>query len=126
MSQPTKLTQFAREHRRAGNEVEVLLWSRLRARRLGGFKFRRQFPIGSYIVDFCCLEKKLMIELDGSQHQDQRNQDENRSAYLMRSGYQVIRFWNNEVLQQTFRTCQRILEVLQNEGHGDPSPSSLP
>jgi len=75
------------------------LWSRLKNKSFKNLKFRRQHPIGKYIVDFVCIEKKIVIELDGWQHKkkDHRKYDDERSAYLQKQGYGVIRFWNNEI-----------------------------
>lgn len=75
-----------------------MLWSRLRAKRFG-LKFRRQVPIGKYIVDFVCLEKNLIIEVDGAQYAENEN-DKVHTAYLKKQGFQVIRFWNKEINQQ--------------------------
>jgi len=87
----------SREMRKFGTEPEKLLWARLRDRRLEGFKFRRQVWIGGYIVDFLCIEAKLAIEADGSQHGENGDYDLRRDAYLRSEGYRVIRFWNNDV-----------------------------
>jgi very-short-patch-repair endonuclease len=91
------LTKNARLLRKNQTEVEQFLWKQLRNRQLFGHKFRRQFPIEPYIVDFVCLELKLIIELDGGQHADQIDYDNQRSLYLEKRGFKVIRFWNNEV-----------------------------
>ena len=93
-------TQIARTLRKNLTETEVSLWKHLRGRQLNGHKFRRQHPIGPYIVDFVCLEKHLVIEVDGGQHNDTRreNYDNIRTAWLESQGFQVIRFWNNQVL----------------------------
>src|SRR5690242_17101554 len=90
----------ARALRLAQTEVERRLWQRLRNRQLSGFKFRRQHPVGPYITDFFCVDARLVIELDGSQHGDQRGlqADERRTEYLKEQGYRVLRFWNEEVL----------------------------
>ncbi|TAA39604.1 endonuclease domain-containing protein [Corallincola spongiicola] len=98
----------ARALRKARTDVEKQLWSKLRARQIQGCKFRRQVPLGSYIVDFVCLERHLIVELDGSQHISQANYDEVRTAYLQRLGFHVIRFWNNEVIEN----LQGVLEVI--------------
>ena len=75
-----------------------MLWRHLRFRQIDGFKFRRQRPIGPYIVDFVCLEKKLIIELDGGQHAEQKQYDARRDSWLTSQGYEVLRFWNHDVL----------------------------
>jgi very-short-patch-repair endonuclease len=87
---------------------------RLRNRQVHGFKFRRQQPIGQYIVDFLCLEARLIIELDGGWHADdlKRSADEHRTAYLQSQEYTVLRFWNNEVTADTRAVLQRIAEHL--------------
>ncbi|MBL0483260.1 MULTISPECIES: endonuclease domain-containing protein [Aeromonas] len=93
---------FAKRLRRDATQAEQKLWQQLRNRRLAGLKFRRQMPIGPYVVDFICLEQGLIIEVDGSQHGTQANQmhDEARTAYLNQQGFRVIRVWNNDVLSQ--------------------------
>ena len=97
------LTHLAKGLRKRSTDVEQLLWSRLRAGRFEGMKFRRQHPIGQYIADFVCLEKKLIIELDGGQHTlpDEILKDGQRDAWLEKEGYTVVRFWDNEVLTNT-------------------------
>ena len=104
------LRQRARDLRKNSTDAERHLWYSLRANRLG-FKFKRQMPIGQYIVDFICLEKRLIIELDGSQHMDNQTYDNTRSSWLMTHGFKVLRFWNHEVLQQT----SSVLEVIMAE-----------
>ena len=79
-------------------DAERVLWTHLRKRRLGGFRFRRQHPVGGFIVDFACPQLSLAIELDGSQHDEGRSKDEWRSEKLAEEGYRVLRVWNNEVL----------------------------
>lgn len=76
---------------------ELHLWYLLRGRRFYGYKFRRQMPIGNYVVDFACFKAKLIVELDGGQHQDNEEYDLRRTAFLNASGWEVIRFWNNEL-----------------------------
>lgn len=92
----------AKKLRRQSTPTEIKLWAQLRSRRFLGLKFRRQSPLGSYIVDFVCIEKKLIIEIDGGQHNEnnQRDYDQRRTAFLNGLGYTVIRFWNNEILWQ--------------------------
>ncbi len=88
--------------RKQSTPMEIKLWNRLRSRRFMGLKFRRQCPLGSYIVDFICIEKKLIIEIDGGQHNEPENQiyDKRRTEFLNQSGYNVLRYWNNEILLQ--------------------------
>ncbi len=90
----------ARSLRKNQTLAESLLWSKLRSRQLSGCKFRRQHPIDNYILDFYCSEAHLAVEIDGSQHTNTENKkmDDIRTAFLMQKGIQVIRFWNNDVL----------------------------
>jgi very-short-patch-repair endonuclease len=88
----------ARELRREQTDAERRLWNVLRDRQVLNLKFRRQHPIGNYIADFCCLEKGLIIELDGSQHVEQAAYDAERTKWLNSQGFQVLRFWNDDVL----------------------------
>ena len=103
--------RFARELRQQMTEAESHLWHHLRRRNLGGHKFRRQHPMGSFIVDFVCIETRVVIELDGGQHADQAAYDRKRDAWLRQQGYSVIRFWNHEVLGET----EAVLEAIWNE-----------
>lgn len=93
----TEALARARDLRKFATEPEKMLWSRLRSRRLEGFKFRRQAWIASYIVDFVCLEAKLIVEADGSQHGEQVDYDLRRDRILSSEGFRVLRFWNNDV-----------------------------
>ena len=99
----------ARRLRKDLTDAERRLWSILRGRRLNEFKFRRQQPIGSYIVDFVCFERKLVIEVDGSQHQEQVNYDEERTKWLNSQGFEVLRLWNNQVLSDPDSVSEAIL-----------------
>ena len=89
----------ARNLRREQTEQEKILWSIIRNRQFYGLKFKRQVPIGVYIADFCCNEKKLIIELDGGQHNEPNNikYDKKRTKFLENEGYKIIRFWNNDI-----------------------------
>jgi very-short-patch-repair endonuclease len=87
-----------REFRRHSTEAEKKLWNLLRSRSLAKYKFRRQHPIGIFVADFCCLEKRLVIELDGSVHQTRKAEDVKRTHLLEDKGFQVIRFWNSDVI----------------------------
>jgi very-short-patch-repair endonuclease len=98
----------ARDLRRNMTDAERRLWSALRYRQLGGCRFRRQAPLGPYIVDYVCLEKKLIVELDGGQHFIRTKEDAKRTLWLNERGYQVIRFWNHQV----FEDFDVILEVI--------------
>jgi len=119
-----ELTHLAKGLRRRSTDAEQLIWSRLRAGRLEGMKFRRQHPIGPYIADFVCLERKLIIELDGSQHAlpEELLKDSQRSEWLEKEGYSVLRFWDNEVLTNT----EGVLEVIRERLYRTPAPQSPP
>jgi very-short-patch-repair endonuclease len=103
--------QFARQLRRNLTPEEVKVWVALRGRRFEGFKFRRQVPIGKYIVDFVCQEFKLIVELDGGQHSESKY-DEQRDAWLKAVGYNVLRFWNVDVNQELDGVLLTILDSL--------------
>ncbi len=90
-------TSKARKLRNNQTDAEKRLWSCLRNRQLHGYKFRRQYPVGPYIVDFICLNKGLIIELDGGQHLEQEAYDARRTLFLNQKKFKVIRFWNNEM-----------------------------
>ena len=93
-------------------DAERRLWSHLRASQLGGIKFTRQMPIGDFVVDFACRSARIAIELDGGQHSDSAT-DAARTAIIEAHGYRVIRFWNNDVLQNTEGVLTAILEELK-------------
>jgi very-short-patch-repair endonuclease len=88
----------AKQLRRDMTEAEKVLWSRIRRDQIDGLPFRKQVPIRPYIADFACLPIKLVIEVDGGQHDARKAQDDARTAWLESQGYRVLRFWNNEVL----------------------------
>ena len=94
---PLKGKANARHLRKNLTDAEQKLWRRIRGRQMAGCKFRRQMPIGKYIVDFVCLEKRLIIELDGGQHALQIEYDVQRTEWLKSQGFKVMRFWNNDV-----------------------------
>ena len=102
-------------------DAERALWFHLRGSRLLGAKFRRQHPIPPYVVDFCCLEQRLVVELDGSQHASEI--DAKRSDALTTAGFRVLRFWNNDVLARTEAVLEAILgAVAKPNPHPNPSP----
>ena len=106
---PELLLERARKLRAGQTEAEDKLWSRVRAKRLQGFKFRRQEPFsGHYIADFVCPSAKLIVELDGSQHADDIAYDERRTRFFESQGYRVIRFWNNDV----FDNFEAVLDAI--------------
>jgi very-short-patch-repair endonuclease len=102
-------------------EAERRLWARLRNRQLGDAKFRRQHPIDRFIADFCCPERGLIVELDGGQHASQTEADRRRTVFLMNQGYRVLRFWDNEVMENIEAVLQHIAEALSH-----PHPNPLP
>ena len=116
------LDDFAKTLRKRQTDAENRLWKSLRAKRLQGLKFRRQAPIGRYIVDFVCYEKKVIIELDGGQHSEKPEKDQGRDEWFKAEGFRVLRFWNNCVLSQT----EEVLETIVKWCMGSPSPSSPP
>ena len=103
-------------------DAERLLWRYLRNSQLEGIKFRRQQPVEDYIVDFLSFSPKLVIELDGSQHVDNRRYDEQRDACLRKNGFDVLRFWNNEV----FENIEGVTDVIRQYCLGATSPTPLP
>jgi very-short-patch-repair endonuclease len=114
-------TSFSRRQRRGASVPARVIWSCLRDRRLGGFKFVREEPIGPYTVDFCCRERKLVVEIDGSQHMDS-GRDRRRDAWLRKQGYRVLRFWNNDALAETEGVVEAIAVALR----ADPDALEVP
>jgi len=92
-------------------DAEQRLWYRLRGHRFDGIKFKRQVPIGPYIVDFACLNRKLVLEIDGDQHSESEA-DHHRDQWLRQRGFHVLRFWNNDVLKQTDSVLEAIMSAL--------------
>jgi len=120
-----RLLRHARDMRSAQTDAEQILWYHLRARRFQGVKFRRQRPVGPYIVDFVCLESRLVLELDGGQHSEIVARDARRDAWLAANGYRVLRFWNNEVMQRLPDVLERIRVALEKDPlTPSPSPAS--
>ena len=121
-----RLQSFARRMRREPTDAEKKLWSLLRGRQVGGFRFRRQFPIGGYVLDFFCLEANLAIEADGGQHMDLagRQRDEIRSANLLDRGVQVLRFSDIDILKTPDAVADEILLVLEARSTQPPPPPS--
>jgi very-short-patch-repair endonuclease len=110
-----KIKRQAIELRHELTPAERKLWAALRGDQLNGVNFRRQHAIGPYIADFCSVKAKLIIELDGSQHLEQTEYDQERTQYLEAQGYQVIRFWNNEVLNNLDGVVLAILSALEGK-----------
>ena len=106
--------QQARALRQSPTTAEQVLWRHLRNRQLAGTKFRRQHPLGPYILDFVCLAQGLVVEVDGGQHADLQAQgyDRQRTVWLRQQGLRVLRFWNHEVVQQTNEVLAHVLQAL--------------
>jgi Uncharacterized protein conserved in bacteria len=115
---------FARTLRREQTDVERKLWYALRGRRLGGFKFRRQQPIGPYIADFVCFEAKLIVELDGEQHGEAAHTvyDRVRTERLKADGFRVLRFWNGELIENFDGVLEGIERALKRPSQIPPPP----
>ena len=101
--------------------VEHKLWHALRGKQVE-HRFRRQHPIGPYIADFACIDRRLVLELDGGQHQEQLQYDERRTVYLQSQGWHVLRFWNNEVMSNLDGVLARVVEYLDAPPPSQPSP----
>jgi very-short-patch-repair endonuclease len=115
MTKP-EIQSLARNLRKSQTEAEHIFWSKLRSRGLSGFKFRRQHPIDNYILDFYCNEAQLAIEIDGGQHAEKENikRDDRRTALLNQKGIRVIRYWNNDVLENTDEVIEDIYTNLKD------------
>ncbi len=113
MTMKQEMLSFARSLRQNQTDAEKLLWSKLRRKQFG--KFRRQQPLEPYIVDFVCFEHRLVIELDGGQHNDMQTiqKDARRTGLLEYQGYRVLRFWNNDVLSNIDGVLEKIQEAMQ-------------
>ena len=112
----------ARQLRAAMTDAERRLWQSLRLRQFNGYKFRRQHPLGSYVVDFVCVEAKLVVEVDGGQHSERQDYDTSRTEWLRQRGFRVVRFWNHEVMTDIDAVQAVIWEAL----HIDSQPPSQP
>ena len=111
----------ARNLRKNLTEAEKALWSRLRLKQISGHRFRRQVPIGAYVADFVCLEKRLIVEVDDGQHVERTARDHERTDWLKSQRFNVLRFWNHQVLQE----MESVLEVIEKELNSPPT-SILP
>ena len=118
---PTRTSNIAKRLRKEMTDAERRLWEYLRAGRLEGFKFRRQHPVPHYVLDFCCIECGLAVELDGSQHSE--DADASRSRHLESQGWRIVRFWNNDVLNNTDAVIEAIWNLLSRP---TLSPTPLP
>ena len=116
------MRERARGLRCQQTDAERWLWLQLRGHRFMGLKFKRQVPTGTFIVDFVCHERCLVIELDGGQHMEHANYDEERTRWLNEYGYHVLRFWNHEVLQQGEAVLESIRLWLEQEQPSPPAP----
>lgn len=120
---PDRQLSFAKSLRRGMTDAERKLWLELRSHRLLGYKFKRQQPIGPYIVDFVCFAARLIVELDGGQHLDSAS-DAKRDAWLIENDFRVLRFWNDQVLKQTETVLETILgAVAKVPPLPNPSPA---
>jgi very-short-patch-repair endonuclease len=117
-------TQAARKNAKSlradMTDAERRIWSRLRREQLG-CRFRRQHPLGGYVADFACLDLRLIIEIDGSQHMDHASYDERRTAWLVQHGFRVLRFWSNDALSQTDAVVEQIFAVVRELRSSAPS-----
>ena len=117
--------KLQRRLRSEPTDAEHRLWQYLRSRQIEGCKFRRQHPFGDYILDFACLDRKVVIELDGEQHAENGGYDTRRSEFLEQAGFKVLRFWNNEVFENIEGVVQVIIAALV-ERASTPSPPNPP
>ena len=118
-------TEHARALRKNMTDAEKFLWRQLNRGQIDNLRFRRQEPIGNFIVDFVCFERTLIVELDGGQHADQTAYDERRTRWLESQGFCVLRFWNNAVLQNTAGVLEVIRDALEKRRcppHPNPPP----
>jgi len=119
------ITVKARQLRANQTQTEQHLWHHLRGKQLG-VAFRRQYPVGHYIADFACVDLKLILELDGGQHANQAAYDFQRDQWLRMQGYEVLRFWDNDVLQKTEAVLEMIWQKVQDLSAVKGSPSQPP
>jgi very-short-patch-repair endonuclease len=118
---PTTTLENSRRLRRDMTDAERKLWQCLHGGQLDGLKFRRQHPVPPYIADFCCTAEKLIVELDGSQHNEQK--DATRTRYLESQGWKILRFWDHDALQQTEAVIEAIWNFIGKPyPHPNPSP----
>ncbi len=126
MSDMTRIHPVAKERARtlrtAMSDAEKRLWGRLRKRQVDAYRFRRQHPLGRYIVDFVCLEARLVVEVDGGQPMERVGYEQKRSAWRGKHGFRVLRFWNHEVMNQT----EAVMTVISEALHASIQPPSSP
>jgi very-short-patch-repair endonuclease len=114
---------LARALRKNSTNAERRLWQHLRNRHLGGYRFRRQCPIGRYVADFACLRARLVVEVDGGQHAERAIEDLERTQHLARAGFRVMRFWNHQIFLETEAVLESILGACVQ---ACPHPDLLP
>ena len=107
------LKQRSRDLRKNLTDAEQKLWQKLRNKQINDHKFRRQFVLGNYIVDFICLDKRLIIEVDGGQHMENVDYDSQRDEWLKNQNFKVLRFWNNQVLNEIDSVLEVIVKNLE-------------
>jgi very-short-patch-repair endonuclease len=115
-----RTTAHARQLRTAMTDAERFLWQDLRLRQFDGYKFRRQHPLGHYVLDFVCLTAKLVVEVDGGQHSEQNEYDASRTEWLRQKGFRVLRFWNHEVMKD-IEAVRTVIWAALHEGSQPPS-----
>ena len=115
-----RINPHAKHLRKEMTDAERAVWNAVRGRRLEGFKFKSQWSLGPFVVDFCCWERRLVVEIDGGQHNEEV--DRQRTEWLEEKGYRVIRFWNNDVLTNLEGVLQAILLALTSDPHPGPLP----
>ncbi len=115
MRNTPKVNERTQKLRKQLTDAERHLWGRIRRHQLNGYRFRRQAPIGRYIVDFVCLSERLIIEVDGGQHSDRRDVDARRTEWLESQNFRVLRFWNNEVFENIEGVIETIASALEEK-----------
>ncbi len=116
-SDNSPMTKLAKVLRKSQTDAETVIWQKLRSSQLNGCKFKRQQPLGRYIVDFVCFDKKLIVEIDGGHHATQRDKDLQREQWLQNEGFEVVRFWNNDIFENIEGVLETIMKKLST-----PSP----
>jgi len=119
------LQSRARRLRNQATDAERLLWRHLRHRQISGYRFRRQVPVAGFIADFASLEAKVIVELDGGQHQENADYDKQRDLLIQAQGFLILRFWDNQVFQETQAVLHQIVQALQARcPHPSPPPQA--
>ncbi|WP_188824150.1 endonuclease domain-containing protein [Brucella endophytica] len=119
---PSRIRKNAKSMRRKMTDAELKLWNELRAHRLMGLSFRRQMPIAGYIVDFACPTARIIVEVDGSQHGEEKMAvaDTERTRRLEQDGWRILRFWNDDILRDIDGVCRHIVTIA-----GSPTEETL-